>query len=507
MFKAFFSVTGIIILAKLLGFIKQSVTATLFGATLETDLINLSQGVLADLQYVLTQVLLTAFTSIYIHIREADNHEARRFISDTARFFTVIALAVSVLIFLASPIVSRIIAPSYQSETSARLAGYIRLYVPLLPLFAWMAIFQSLLNSNGRFVPGEMVSLNQSILFLAVVFLFRNWFGVQSIVLAFFVYTVWNLLFLAIQSHKYWNFSRAGNPFTNPHIHELLHMIVPLLFSYFMIYVNQQVDKILVSGLGSGAVTALGYAATLSNLVSTFIVSFSSILFTYVTTAISKGDHEQGAALMMRATSSLILLFLPISILTVLCAKDIIAIAFGRGAFDAAAVETSASALKGYGFTFVPLVLRELFSRFQYSYQETRQPMINSSIGIVANIILSIFLSRYWGVLGITIASSISVSICGILNLLTAQRWNAAFDLRFLLRQLPLLILGSVACVISVHWGTHGFLRDASPLLRFPVTAFCGLAGYLIFASPILIRLFRAGLFPSISGNDPPADH
>ena len=39
-----FSVTGLLIVSKLLGFVKQMVTASAFGATLETDLINLSQG-------------------------------------------------------------------------------------------------------------------------------------------------------------------------------------------------------------------------------------------------------------------------------------------------------------------------------------------------------------------------------------------------------------------------------------------------------------------------------
>lgn len=505
-FKAFFSVTGVILIAKLLGFAKQSAAAALFGATLETDLITLSQGVLADIQYVLAQVLLTAFTSVYIHMRESNEAETRRFISDTVKSFTAMILAVSALAFLASPLIARGIAPSYTPDTSSRLVGYIRLYVPLLPLFVWMAVFQSLLNANERFVPGEMVSINQSVLFLLVVFLFREKLGARSMILAFFVFTVWNLLFLGVLSRKYWSFRLSGNPFANPHVRELLHMVAPLLLGYSMIYINQQVDKILSSGLGDGAVTALGYGAVLSNLVSTFIVSFCSILFTYVTTAISKSAHEEAAGLAVRAASLLILLFLPISILTILCAKDIVTIAFGRGAFDAAAVETSAYALMGYGFIFVPLVLRELFSRFQYGYQETRRPMVNSSIGIVFNMILSILLSRRWGVLGIAAASSVSVCVCGVLNLLTSRKQNAALDFKPLLRQLPFLLLGGAACLLIAYFGNHVLLRNSSPFLRFPAVAFCGLAGYLLLTSPVLVKLLRGGLIPRGSGGDASQD-
>lgn len=55
----------------------------------------------------------------------------------------------------------------------------------------------------------------------------------------------------------------VGNPFQNPALRNLLHMVGPLLFGYCMVYVNQQVDKILVSGLGNGVITALTYGSTL----------------------------------------------------------------------------------------------------------------------------------------------------------------------------------------------------------------------------------------------------
>lgn len=67
-------------------------------------------------------------------------------------------------------------------------------------------------------------------------------------------------------------------------------MMGPLLLGYSLVYINQMVDKMLVSGLEAGAVTSLNYAAVLSNLVGTFITTFASILFAYVTTRIAVGD-------------------------------------------------------------------------------------------------------------------------------------------------------------------------------------------------------------------------
>ncbi len=54
------SVGGVLILIKILGFVRQMVVATVFGATADTDLVTLSQSFVGNAQYVLTQALLTA---------------------------------------------------------------------------------------------------------------------------------------------------------------------------------------------------------------------------------------------------------------------------------------------------------------------------------------------------------------------------------------------------------------------------------------------------------------
>lgn len=488
--KTVFSITGIIIAAKLLGFAKQAVTASLFGATLETDLITLSQGLLGNLDYVLVQILLTSFTALYIRLSDACPGEVCRVISDTVKAFSLIAAGVAALAFAAAPLIARILAPSYGAENLTRLTGYIRLFLPLLPLFAFSAVFTALLNAHKRFLPAELVSVNQSLLSLLILPLFFHVLEERSLILTFFAYTIWNLLFLGFLSRRYWRLERGGNPFANPHVKELLRICAPLLLSYSMVFINQQVDKSLSSGLGEGAVTALGYGAILSNLVSTFVVSFCSILFTYTASSISRGAHEQAAGLAVRASGLMLLVFFPVSLLTVLCSQDIVAAAFGRGAFDASAIDAASQALRGYGFTLVPLILREVFTRFQYGYQETRRPTAASAAGISCNIVLSILLSRRWGVFGIAFASSAAVLVCGVLNLFFSRRLNRFLDFRPLLLRLPWVLAAGAACLFSANHVT-ALLTGVSPILRFAAAALCGLAAYFLLTAPLLWKLLR----------------
>ena len=495
--RTFSSITGVILLSKLLGFVKQMAMASAFGATIDTDIINLAEGFIGNIQYVLVQVLLTSFTSTYIHIQKAGELRAKRFAMDTVRAFSLIAVALAAAVMVFAPFIARIIAPSYSLEVSGQLAGYLRLFAPVLILFVWIAVSHALLNANRRFIPGELTGLNQSVILIILLLFLRDSLGVRVLALAFILYNIWNTLYLGSLSRKYWGRS-SGNPFRNKSVQTLLRMAGPLLLGYSMVYINQQVDKILSSGLDTGTVTAMGYAAVLSNLVGTFITSFCSILFTYITIHISRGDHQDAATLTIRAASILILAFLPISILTVLCAEDIVSVVYGRGAFDASNVRVAAQALVGYAFMFVPLVIRELFGRFQYGYQDSRRPMVNSTIGIVCNIVLSIALCPRFGVLGITFATSVSVCVCGILNAISARRHNRDLHFALLTRQIPFLMAGGVVCALIAVWGNH-FFEVHSSLVRFLLVTLCAGGGYLLTISPLLVRLLRENTYSFLS--------
>lgn len=470
-----------------------------FGATLETDLISLSEGFIGNTQYVLVHVLLTSVSSIYIHIKTVDEMEAKRFAVDTGKVFSIISGAAVLLILLFAPVLAKFIAPSYTQEISSALAGYLRLFSPTLILFTFGAIFNALLSANKRFIPGQLAGIIQSLILIILVLTLKPVLGVNVLTLGFIAYVVVNTLFLGIVSKPYWRLA-SGNPFKSSAVKRLLKMSGPLFIGYSMVYVNQMVGKILVSGLEAGTVTAMEYASVLSNLVSTIVTSFCGILAPYITQHVANKQEKAAADMVIRAANIMILGFLPITILTVICSADVVSIVFGRGAFNEENVKVAAYALSGYAISFVPLVLRDLYGHIQYSYQNSKTPMINSSIGIVANIVLSIMLCPIYGVWGVTFASSISVIICGILHIITARKCNRHLQLLPLVRPLPLLIVGGAVCAVIAIWIQRSGLLT-SPLLRFGLATVASGAAYLLIVSPVLIRLLR-----DRKRNDDPAD-
>ena len=89
-FHTMASVSGLVILSKILGFVKQIVTANAFGATIHTDIITLSEGLISNLDYLLVQALSTAFIPTYIYAKASDRKESDKFVSNTIILFLLL---------------------------------------------------------------------------------------------------------------------------------------------------------------------------------------------------------------------------------------------------------------------------------------------------------------------------------------------------------------------------------------------------------------------------------
>lgn len=445
--KIIASVSGIVLLSKVLGFVKQMITANAFGTTIETDLISLSEGLISNMDYLLVQALSTAFLPLYIHIKTESKSKADKFVSNSIKVFFIVTVIISSLIFVLSPFLAKLLAPSYHLELTIRLSRYMKIFAPALIIIVEMAVFNALLKANEHFIPGEFIGFNQSVIVILFVVLFGAQYGPNILVAAFYVCAIFNLIYLMVCSRKLWLFQR-GNPFRDSDIKRLIVMMGPLLLGYSMVFVNQQVDKMIVSGLGEGTITAMGYAATLSNFVCTFAGSICSVMFTYITQNIAESKEERAAGIAAETAVQMVTFLIPISIIAIMNSGDFVKVIFGRGKFGDAAIENCSMALIGYCLMFVPYILRELFSRFQYAYGDSKQPMINSSIAIVVNIFLSILLSRRLGVLGVTAATSVSVLIAAGLNIHFSKRKNSYFEGGKFVKCLPMWFLGSTICII-----------------------------------------------------------
>ncbi len=464
-------VTAIIMIAKMLGFIRQIITGNAFGTTIDTDLIMLGQGTVQDLDFVLSQTLITSFIPIYLAEKKQGNHVAKGFASNIFKIVIALGILSTLGLWLFAPIISRILAPSYTTELSSQLATYIRIYSTSFVFIAEIGVFNALLKANEHFYAGEMIGIFQSLSFIGCIVFLKRIYGVNTLNIAFFLSVFICFAFLFVLSKKYWSIEK-GNPFKNKSVVRFLKTTGIVLFGYSMIFVNQQVDKIIVSGMGDGIITAVHYGAVLSNFVCTIIASMGGILFTYITNAIIENADREAASMSFRFAKIFTLYLIPATAIGWVYSESIVRLIFGRGEFNETSVLNCAMALKGYCISFVPFVFRELYGRMLYAYEESKHVTINSTLSILVNILLSVILSRTCGVVGVTLASSIAVIICAFLNLYHAHKKNEYVDLREMLQHIFRWIGGLIVFYIIVILLKKIQIRDVLKIVLTTVLCF-----------------------------------
>ncbi len=492
MMKSILSVSGIIVVAKLLGFVRQIITANAFGTTIETDIIMLGQGIIQDLDFVFSQTLITSFIPIYITEKRKGPSRALSFASAILKIFLEAGIIIVVFLVIGAPVIARVLAPAYPHALSNKLAYYVRIYAPTFILIAETGVFNAILKANEHFVTGELLGIYQSISFIACTLLLSHYLKTEALSLAFFVYIFASFIILCISSRKQWSITRE-NPFHNNSVKRFLKTTFIVLFGYSMIFVNQQIDKMIASGLGEGVITSVHYAAVLSNFVCTLVASMGGILFTYVTNEIIVNNDAGAAELINGFSKVFIWLLIPISVLTWIYSEDIVRIVFGRGEFDSTAIMLCSTALRGYALSFIPFVVRELYGRVLYAYEDSKHATFNSTIAISINIILSILMSRFMGVLGITVASSIAVACCALFNLICSHKKNKNIDLFKMAREFVLCIVGSAFFVVLTV-GIKKMIPDTPAIGRLILTAVISISISVVLMNKQIRKIFRLRL-------------
>lgn len=190
-------------------------------------------------------------------------------------------------------------------------------------------------------------------------------------------------------------------------------------------------DRTIATTLVEGGVSALNYANSLIGFATgLFISSIITVLYPTISKYASASDYEGMKASVKESINLISIFIIPITVGAVLLSKEVVWMIYGRGAFDATAIQLTSAALLFYALGMLGAGVREAISRAYYAMQDTKTPMINAAIGILINIVLNIVLSRYMGIAGLALATSIAGTVTAILIFLSFRKKIGPFGMK-----------------------------------------------------------------------------
>ena len=415
--KNIFVVVGVSVLTKLLGLIKQIIISNYFGMTGETDAFLLVSGTINDIGTALFSALAIVYLADYIKIKERKIEQLHVFSTNVATVFLIIALIICVVVEVFAIQIVGIIAPGFSKEALLQARDYLRILAPMFVVLCARTIANSILDAEGKFWYGKSLGTIQSLCLIGATILLSKKYGVVTLVYALVITYIIELAlgFWTVCRNGYYKISYSGKILTTE-VKGMISCMVPLFISNSILDINALVARGASSMLGEGVVSALSYAQTLKQFVNTILITSTlTVLYTNLVKKVT-GKDDKINSFVLKSISIYLIILLPICLVTIFCAEDIVCIVYGRGAVTEEAVKITAQALRGYGFGFIPVALNGILLRTYYSFSETRYTMLCSVWSVIVNSVIAIFGAKYVGIIGITLAASIS-SLCSFVFL------------------------------------------------------------------------------------------
>jgi putative peptidoglycan lipid II flippase len=466
----------ITILSKLFGFGREMVLAYYYGTSNISDAYIVAMTIPTVIFAFIGNGISTAYIPLYLRL---DNKEGiSRANQYTNNLINILLLVCTVLIGIAliftEPIV-QVFASGFEGNTLELAVQFTRISIFGIYFTALISILSAYLQIKGNYIIPAFAGfpLNLIVIFSIIISSRGN-----ILVLAYGILlsTVIQLLFiLPAVLKKNLKYRRIIN-FKDAEVKNMLFLALPVILGVAVNEVNTIVDKTLASQISIGGISALNYAQKLNGFVQGIIVaSIGTAMYPMISKYAVEGNLTKLKKVLSESIVGTSVLVTPCMIGAMLLSKSIIEILFGRGAFDEQAIIMTSNALFFYSIGMIGMGLRNIISRPFYALQDTKTPMKNASIGVLMNIVLNIILSRYLGIGGLALATSISsIFIVGLLFISLRKKIGPfgmkQISISFLKILFASLIMGGLA-KLSFNYLTATLSQSISLLIAIGVGA------------------------------------
>ena len=478
-------VTLITLFIKFLGLVKQSVLAASCGATMETDAFFIATGTMVNLSTVIFSAisisLLTIHTNVLINEGRKKSNEL---INAVLKFFIPMAFSLTIIVYFGSSVVAKILAPAYQGEELRLLSEYIKTMSISFVLWCYFLTINVILETDKQFIQGKGQGFFQNIFLILGALILYPKYGMKTLVYAFLLSGLAQCILVTWCARDKFKFVITKKN-TNKYVSSLIKVAFPLLLGNAMYEVNTIVDGQIATSLGVGGASILNYGATINDMVVGVIVaSVSTVIFSHFSTWIAKNEIKEVEINLKRVLELLTLLLFPIMVMCIVAGDKIVEIFYGRGNFGEKEIWMTYGVVIGYAIGFV-FQARSNLVKVYYAFQDSKTPMINGMLAIVLNIALSITLSKFIGVAGVALATSISMLFVTALLFSGVKKYLPSFALRKSCKE---LFKGAMAaCITAIGAFALKSILSASLMVTFLIIGF-----FVVSIYAILLFLFKS---------------
>jgi putative peptidoglycan lipid II flippase len=418
------SLMALTVAAKPVGFVVQLLIASSFGAESETDAYFVCLYLATFLANIGVQVFTTLFIPLYFdHVSAKDERATASYLNAILAIFGAPLFLFGLALFAVPQAAIAIAAPGFEGETLRIAITMTRIMAIGTILTGIGGYMSALLNVRRVFWLPGVIPILQGGVTIACILALRDSIGGLALPVSFVAAALLKVL-LQLPAAIRLGFLRMARPaWSDPLFAKLLSLARPVLLSSVIVQALFMIDKILGSLLPEGSVSALGYANTVNQLtLQIFAGTLVTVMFTDLAALISREEMPAFRAAFRRDAGYLLAIIVPFAVVAAVKSRDIVAVLYERGRFDAAATSMTASALVMYSIGLPTLGMNMLLGRVFHAMKEMKARMVIDLAWLASNVIVALALIKPLGVAGLALGTSVASMVNVVLAMLYLRR-------------------------------------------------------------------------------------
>jgi putative peptidoglycan lipid II flippase len=406
---------GSVLLSRVLGIVREMVLAGMGGTSAEMDA-YVAAFLLPEF---LNHLLAGGFMSITFiplfqeRLQQGDAAGAWRLFNNLLCAGTLVMALLVAAAWIFTPQLVALLGDRIGGASPAQVTRLTRIILPAQIFFYWGALLMAVQFAHQQFFLPALAPLLYNGGIILGGLLLGRWLGVEGF--------AWGVLAGALAGNalvQTLGLRRLRPPLTwvldfrDAGLRRYVWLSFPLVLGLGMQFSNEMAFRIFGAPLGEGALASLNYALRIMwALVGLFGQAVGIASFPFLTRlAVSGrlGELNQVAAGVLRR---LLLLVLPVSVVLMALAPEVVTVVFQRGRFTAQSAAQTAPVLQWYlagAFAFAAMTI---VTRCFYALQNTWLPMVACTAVALASLPLYAWFSRLWGAPGIALAGSLGALI------------------------------------------------------------------------------------------------
>ena len=416
MFKAIFTNSFGILFSRILGFLRDLLTASVLGAGIYSDIFfiafklpNLFRRIFAE----------GAFTQVFIPAFARTKHKAVFSIHIFFVFISVILL-MSLLVNIVPSIFTKAIAVGFDAKTIELASPFVAINFWYLPLIFFVTFLSGMLQYKHHFATTAFSTALLNLSLIASLLLsqdksqdeivyFLSFGVVIGGILQLFVHILaiqkLGLLKLLLGGVKY--FTTKAKTIQND-TKKFKKEFFPAMWGNSTAQVSAFLDTFLASFLVTGSISYLYYANRIFQLpLALFAIATSIALFPKVARYLKNNDEEKAKQNLKKAFWFLSFVLSASTIGGIILSHEITWLLFQRGAFDATDTTNTTLVLRMYMIGLLPFGLQKLFILWLYAKQMQMRAAKIATYSLITYSVLALLFISPLGVSGLALASTI----------------------------------------------------------------------------------------------------